>query len=301
MFGKKKNIEDDFLAYGSQSQSQKNSDGKSVLGNLIQFLIVVVLMGVVALMGIFGYRYLQNDTDKNPAFAGTTLPDTAQSALPVPAVPAVAAGQSGGKQKMYTQEEMQAIVKMLMEQMQGTGASAPAGERTVSSAQNASASEGEENPDALVAALDIAEADDMQDLEPALPENMDGTKMGQVKSAKNAQKVDHYNKVVVQKSKNTYDDLANLSQEIGTIVDDMKTKKKPESSYTSSIKKEVSVRSSEMRVIIVKEGDSLSRIAKRAYGSAQAYDRILEANPDLIKNPNNIYIGQRLRVPVNEY
>jgi len=79
----------------------------------------------------------------------------------------------------------------------------------------------------------------------------------------------------------------------------MKTEKDKSSGYTSSIKKEVSARVAETRVVVVKSGDTLSKIAKRVYGKALAYTRILKANPDLIKNPNNIYIGQRLRVPMN--
>jgi nucleoid-associated protein YgaU len=52
-----------------------------------------------------------------------------------------------------------------------------------------------------------------------------------------------------------------------------------------------------MRVIIVKKGDTLTKIALRAYGKVSAYHKLLDANKDLIKNPNNIYVGQRLRVP----
>ena len=38
-----------------------------------------------------------------------------------------------------------------------------------------------------------------------------------------------------------------------------------------------------MRIIVVKRGDTLSKIALRAYGSVNAYTKILEANRDLIK------------------
>jgi len=77
------------------------------------------------------------------------------------------------------------------------------------------------------------------------------------------------------------------------------SKKGKSGKYTAAIQKEVSARKSEMRFVVVKSGDTLSKIAQRVYGSAMAYDRILKANPDLIKNPNNIYIGQRLRVPTD--
>ena len=47
----------------------------------------------------------------------------------------------------------------------------------------------------------------------------------------------------------------------------------------------------------VKPGDSLSKIAKRIYGDAKAWTRIFEANRDLIKDPDKIFPGQKLKVP----
>lgn len=44
-------------------------------------------------------------------------------------------------------------------------------------------------------------------------------------------------------------------------------------------------------------GDSLSRIAKREYGDANAWTRIYEANRDIIKDPDLIYPGQTLKIP----
>ena len=47
----------------------------------------------------------------------------------------------------------------------------------------------------------------------------------------------------------------------------------------------------------VKGGDSLSRIAKYIYGDASAFTKIFEANRDILKDPDKIKIGQRLRIP----
>ncbi len=44
-------------------------------------------------------------------------------------------------------------------------------------------------------------------------------------------------------------------------------------------------------------GDTLSLIAKRYYGKATAYNRIFEANRDIISDPNKIYPGQTIRIP----
>ena len=47
----------------------------------------------------------------------------------------------------------------------------------------------------------------------------------------------------------------------------------------------------------VKSGDTLSKIAKDAYGDANAYMKIFEANKPMLADPNKIYPGQMLRIP----
>ena len=47
----------------------------------------------------------------------------------------------------------------------------------------------------------------------------------------------------------------------------------------------------------VKAGDSLSKIAKTHYGNANDWKRIVEANQDVLKDPNKIYPGQKLKIP----
>ena len=44
-------------------------------------------------------------------------------------------------------------------------------------------------------------------------------------------------------------------------------------------------------------GDSLSKIAKKFYGNANAWKAIFEANTDKISNPDLIRPGQVLRIP----
>jgi nucleoid-associated protein YgaU len=48
---------------------------------------------------------------------------------------------------------------------------------------------------------------------------------------------------------------------------------------------------------VVVSGDSLSKIAKHFYGDANAWKRIFEANKDILKDPNKIFPGQKLKVP----
>jgi nucleoid-associated protein YgaU len=47
----------------------------------------------------------------------------------------------------------------------------------------------------------------------------------------------------------------------------------------------------------VKSGDTLSKIAKEAYGDANAYMKIFEANKPMLTHPDKIYPGQKLRIP----
>lgn len=51
------------------------------------------------------------------------------------------------------------------------------------------------------------------------------------------------------------------------------------------------------RFYVVVSGDSLSKIAKREYGDAQKWKQIFEANRDIIKDPNLIHPGQKLKLP----
>jgi nucleoid-associated protein YgaU len=47
----------------------------------------------------------------------------------------------------------------------------------------------------------------------------------------------------------------------------------------------------------VAKGDTLSAIAKKFYGNANAYQKIFEANTPMLKHPDKIYPGQLLRIP----
>lgn len=47
----------------------------------------------------------------------------------------------------------------------------------------------------------------------------------------------------------------------------------------------------------VQSGDSLSKIAKAHYGDPMKYMEIFNANKDILKDPNMIHPGQKLRIP----
>ena len=53
----------------------------------------------------------------------------------------------------------------------------------------------------------------------------------------------------------------------------------------------------ESKFYTVKSGDNLSKIAKEYYGDANQYPKIFEANRPLLKDPDDIFPGQVLRIP----
>jgi nucleoid-associated protein YgaU len=50
----------------------------------------------------------------------------------------------------------------------------------------------------------------------------------------------------------------------------------------------------------IQSGDTLSKIAKEFLGNAMDYPKIFEANREVIKDPNLIYPGQKIRIPMEE-
>lgn len=50
-------------------------------------------------------------------------------------------------------------------------------------------------------------------------------------------------------------------------------------------------------IYIVQPGDSLWKIAKTLYGKGRLYSKIYEANKDVISNPKNLRVGQKIVIP----
>ena len=48
---------------------------------------------------------------------------------------------------------------------------------------------------------------------------------------------------------------------------------------------------------VVEKGETLSKIAKQYYGDATLYAKIFDANKDVLKDPDRIQVGQKLRIP----
>jgi nucleoid-associated protein YgaU len=55
---------------------------------------------------------------------------------------------------------------------------------------------------------------------------------------------------------------------------------------------------SKVEYYVIVKGDTLSGIAKRFLGNAMDYPKIFEANREVIKDPDLIYPGQKIRIPL---
>jgi nucleoid-associated protein YgaU len=49
---------------------------------------------------------------------------------------------------------------------------------------------------------------------------------------------------------------------------------------------------------IIQAGDNLSKIARQFYNDPNQYPKIFEANREVIKDPNLIFPGQKIRIPL---
>lgn len=87
-------------------------------------------------------------------------------------------------------------------------------------------------------------------------------------------------------------DFSGVSSTVDTTADQVP--KADFSGVTSSVDSTADV---VQATYTVKAGDSLSRIAKEHLGDANAWNRIFEANRDLLDDPDKIQPGQVLKIP----
>jgi len=67
----------------------------------------------------------------------------------------------------------------------------------------------------------------------------------------------------------------------------------------AKVEEEISVSSSEPEASFhtVVKGDTLWKVAEKAYGNGAKYQQIFEANKPMLSDPDKIYPGQVLRIP----
>ena len=193
------------------------------------------------------------------------------------AVSSVANKVAGTK---LSKEDLATIAKLVAEELKK------------SNVQNSIKAEGKDKE--LVRALQAAPTDTLKE------QKIDVTNISNanIKAKMTDKKIDTFNKVIVKPKTEGDDEFAKLTQEIDSILQSKDVQQVQQSyKYNKIIQAEAEQREKELRFYVVKKGDTLSSIAWKVYGKASLYKKIYEANPDLIKNPNKIYIGMKLRVP----
>ncbi len=99
------------------------------------------------------------------------------------------------------------------------------------------------------------------------------------------------------KSSKTDENLITVGLQ-GKINKLITSKELTSSDYKKALSQESRARSNAVRSVIVKRGETLWSIAKRAYGNGFEYKKILKANPQLSRRKNfRLIIGQVIRVP----
>jgi len=199
-----------------------------------------------------------------------------------------------GTDAKMSPEEIAKVVQMVMSQMGTTSQS----DTTASVNKESKKSQDNELMSAL-SGTDVDSVKEDSSLEQALLNQIDESKETTIQTS--SATVNSYNKVNVEDNSGE-DELSKLSGQISELISEKKTTEQTNSStvdktYTENLEKEVVTRENEMRIIIVKKGDTLGKIAKRAYGNVMEFKKIYQANPDILNRPDRIYIGQKLRIP----
>lgn len=137
------------------------------------------------------------------------------------------------------------------------------------------------------------------------PATVDDAKSVRVNASESDKSVDHFNRVIIEdKSGREVKNRLTFAARVQQVVqaDDSgtgQTGRQQDKAYIASLNVASVERKNEIRIIKVKRGDSLWKIAERAYGAGFKYPLIFEANPHLT-DPNNIKVGEFLRVPVQD-
>ncbi|MEZ5064334.1 MAG: LysM peptidoglycan-binding domain-containing protein [bacterium] len=74
---------------------------------------------------------------------------------------------------------------------------------------------------------------------------------------------------------------------------------KEQPGWENEIEADIKVKNQDLYgVYEVVGGDTLSKISKKLFGSANRYMEIFEKNRDILKDPNLIKVGQKLKLPM---
>lgn len=283
-----------------------NSDDEGA--GLMSKLMVLLVLLALSIAGYFGYKAMNSssidDLDTSlQVSAEASLPQSVQEEPqevavvktevtpikiakiePVKSIQSTVTSEVSkavSTQGKMSPEEVAAVVAAVMQQMNQEKSSNTV---TISAAAKKD-----------VALIDELSSSKVDSVSADLIKELEGVDISENTQVDNSKKqVDVYNKVNVQNVSGA-DTLSQLSDQINSVMNEGVSKDKT-ATYTNSLKSEVDVHKNEMRIIVVRKGDTLGRIAKRAYGNEMDYKKIYRANPEVTR-PERIYIGQKLRIP----
>jgi len=290
MLNKDQYNQEEYNDYYRQESKWAEVGGSDEERGIMRKLILLLIILALAIAAYFGYKAINNSSSEE---IDTSLQVSAESSLPqsvqsvpeeaskpkAPVAVATTVATEVAKQGNMSQEQIAAVVAAVMQKMnqeQNTKKAPIVAKKDV----------------VLLDKLANSEVDSVSsDLEKQL-EGIDMSHNTQVSQTQ--KKVNVYNKVSMQNVSGS-DDLSQLTDQINAVTEE-KINKDKAANYTNLLQSEVSTRENEMRVIVVKKGDTLGKIAKRAYGNVMAYKKIYRANPQVTR-PDRIYVGQKLRIP----
>jgi nucleoid-associated protein YgaU len=195
---------------------------------------------------------------------------------------------ASSRSKKLSPEEIAEIAKLVAQELK--------------KAQESNTPETKKEDKKLLENLQSADEDTLDDKDIDIIASLDIDKVDKDTKVKDKKKGDNFNKVIIDNSGNSRDDEEQqMTKEIDLLLQSEEVQKEEEKlTYKKELDEEAKNREKALRFIIVKPGDTLGSIARRAYGRASAYVKIYKANPDLLKSPDQIYVGMKLRVPVDE-
>ncbi len=267
--------------YNAYGNSNRLGNNQNLLNTMIKILAIIFLVTLITV----GYIFISKERGWNQ-----TVENNGQESAVIDSEPEISSVEVEEKQNSLSAGEIAQIVQIVMLQLDkgdssSIGTNQPEHKSVVV------------DDDSYAKALMSEDVDEVHGkIESVDIESIDSQKV--VKNRAPLKDINHYNKVIIKQEKiesiTSMDTLSRLSTELEELMEGIDNK----DSYTQSISEEIEVRSNEMRIIIVKRGDTLSNIAKRAYGDYDAYPKIFAANPEVIQNPDQIFVGQRLRIPL---
>ena len=274
---------------GAEISNQKDSGGNK------KILIIITLLALILVGSYFGWKSIKgsqnNDSnitkdikDKEPI---DNKKDIREDAIRKEVKNAIDETNSNSK---MSPEDIANIVQIVMKKInQQSNNETKSEEKTLPKTQE------QIKDNKLMKSLENSEVDSLV----SQLENINISEKDNNKKAESKDKVDTYNKKVVPSEKMANDELSRISNDISNLVEDNREMREDKNStrYIKEVDKETKERKKEMRYITVRKGDTLGKIAKRVYGNVMMYKKIYEANPDILRRADKIYIGQRLRVP----